>query len=226
LGVLWIAHLSPFKRSASVTVAPPLVKSLDRYPAAVQAVLDVHDTPPNWLFVAPAGLRVLWIAQLSPFRRSANVTVVPGLMVKDPTAVHAVVDAHDTPPNLLSVASTGLEVLWTDQLAPFDRSASVARVVPLMNVPTAVHAVADVHDTPLSALKLRAGVSWIVQLTPFQRSASVSRPKSSSKKLPTAVHAVVDVQDTPLSWTFTAPGGAAVSWIAQLTPFQRSANVP
>jgi hypothetical protein len=94
-------------------------------PTAVQAVLDVHDTPMTPLPVVPVGLGVVWIDQLVPFHCSANVT--SGLEpVLDPTAVQAVLDVHDTPLRLLlSVAPVGLGVVWIDQLVPFHRSANV-----------------------------------------------------------------------------------------------------
>jgi hypothetical protein len=41
-GVLWIVQLLPFQTSASVKALPALSRS---YPAAVQALLDVQDTP-------------------------------------------------------------------------------------------------------------------------------------------------------------------------------------
>jgi hypothetical protein len=49
-------------------------------------------------------------------------------------------------------------VVWTDQLEPFHRSASVANVPAVfVNEPTAVHALADVHDTALGELLLAPG---------------------------------------------------------------------
>ena len=44
---------------------------------------------------------------------------------KPPTAVHAVFALHDTPSNLAAVVPAGLGVVWTVQVAPFHRSASV-----------------------------------------------------------------------------------------------------
>jgi hypothetical protein len=52
------------------------------------------------------------------------------------------------------------------------RSASV----PVVPLPTAMHAEADVHDTPSRLLfdePLGFGVGWMAQDLPFQRSASV-----------------------------------------------------
>jgi len=61
------------------------------------------------------------------------------------------------------------------QLVPSQASASVAELV--KELPTAVHALADPHDTRASVLSLDPvglGVAWTVQLVPSQRSASVT----------------------------------------------------
>jgi hypothetical protein len=47
----------------------------------VQALADVHDTAYSALLVAPAGAGVGWITQLVPSQRSANITVVPALVM-------------------------------------------------------------------------------------------------------------------------------------------------
>ena len=97
-----------------------------------------------------------------------------------PMAVQAVADEQDTPPKLLDVAPAGLGMDWIDQRVPFQCSASVGPAGPAVLVlapPTAVQALADVHDTPLKLLKAAPaglGVDWIDQRVPFQRSASVS----------------------------------------------------
>ncbi len=139
-----MAQLVPFHRSASVLM--PL--GGNELPAAVQAVADVHDTPLRLLPWAPLGLGVAWMAQLVPFHRSASVRPVPPLLLYPPTAVHAAADVHDTPLRALPWAPAGLGVDWMDQLEPFHRSAR-ARAAPalLLFPPTAVHAVADEHDT-------------------------------------------------------------------------------
>ena len=49
------------------------------YPAAVQAVDAVQDTPSKKLPWAPAGFGVDWTAQVVPFQRSASVTWVDPL---------------------------------------------------------------------------------------------------------------------------------------------------
>ena len=66
---------------------------------------------------------------------------------------------------------------WIFQLVPFHRSASGRPP----ELPTAVHEVADVHDTLKSRRKSSGlaglGVGWIFQLVPFHRSASALDPE-------------------------------------------------
>jgi hypothetical protein len=181
----------------------------------VHADADVHATLLRKGLWAPAGAGVGWIAQLAPFHRSARV---PAL--EFPTAVHADADVQDTlsssPP-----PCGGLGVAWMVQLAPFHRSARVVALgVKGLEAPTAVHAHADVQDTPLNKPPPCGGfgVAWIDQRVPSHRSARVPAPEP-----PTAVHAHAEVQDTP----FRPPpcGGLGVGWIDQLVPSHRSARV-
>jgi hypothetical protein len=223
LGVLWIAQLDPFQRSASIAESWFSLASVKKYdPIAVHAVAVVHTTPVSGAPCAPAGLGVLWIDQVLPSQRSAK-DAEEGRPA--PTAVHAVVEVHDTlrspvtsrPPG---PRTTGLGVLWIVQLVPFQTSASVS---PAPVPPTASQAVANVHDTPLSAaptLPTGFAVLWIVQPLPFQTSANV-RPAAS----PTASQAVADVHDTPLNPLSATPGGFGTLWIVQLLPFHVSAKL-
>jgi hypothetical protein len=184
----------------------------------MQALLDVHDTRYRLKNATPWGLGVVWIDQLVPFHCSASVPVL-----ELPTAVHAVLDVHDTPE---SGAPDGLGVVWIDQLVPFHCSASV----PVLELPTAVHAVLDVHDTPESQLEVAPdglGVVWSDQLVPFHCSASVASVKELVSVVPTAVQRLPVLQDT----SFSEVGGmklglGGVVWSDQLLPFQCSAKVP
>ena len=69
---------------------------------------------------------------------------------------------------------------WRDQVVPFQRSASVRELLPKLStaeLPTAVHAVAEVQDTAAKALRggdAGLGVGWRDHVLPFQRSASVT----------------------------------------------------
>src|SRR5580704_9549311 len=94
--------------------------------------------------------------------------------------------------------------------------------------PTAVQAVALVHETRLSALSgasLALGVDWISQVEPFQCSARVNVCPAPLWKDPTALHAIGDVHATPLSTLSVAPLGLGVDWISQSPSLQRSASV-
>ena len=88
-------------------------------PTAVQAVVDGHDTRVSVVDM-PLGFGVVWIDQLVPFHRSANVA----LSLMDPTAVHAVVVVHDTPLRKPEFCPARVGVDWTVQLVPFHRSAN------------------------------------------------------------------------------------------------------
>ena len=114
---------------------------------------------------------------------------------KLPTAMQAVADVHATPfrPMLNGVPeyAMGLGVLWITQLDPFQRSASIAEscVSALVNRydPTAVHAVAVVHDTPVNGAPCAPagpGVLWIDQLLPSQRSARLHLQASAAEGCP------------------------------------------
>jgi hypothetical protein len=136
-----------------------------------------------------------------------------------PVAVHTDADAQDTlsssPP-----PCDGLGVAWIAHRLPFHRSARVLAVgVNGSDAPTAVHADADVQDTPLRKPPPRFGlaVRWMVHLVPFQLSASVP-----ALEAPTAVHADAEVQDTALKLPC---GGEGVAWMLHLVPFHRSARV-
>ena len=85
--------------------------------------------------------------------------------------MHAVTFVHDTPERVLLVAPLGLGVDWIAQVLPFQRATSA----PVLLAPTAVHALAAVHDTDdRLPPPLGLGVVWMLQLVPFQRSASGS----------------------------------------------------
>jgi hypothetical protein len=193
----------------------------------VQVVVEAHDTPLRLLEVTPVGVGVVWMDQLVPFQRSANGWPVPeGVFHVLPTAVHVVVEVHDTLVRLLEVTPMGLGVAWIDQVVPSQRS---ARVLPSAS-PTAVHAVVEVHDTPFSRLLVAPvglGTVWIDQVVPFQRSAKGTMLPALPRADPTAMQAVAEVHDTPLrSALSVTPMGLGVAWTDQVVPSQRSAMVP
>ena len=164
-------------------------------PIAVHTVSDVHATALSELFHAPAGFGVGSIAQVVPSQRSTSVASSPEPVEGDPTAVQALMDVHDTPLSRLLGAPAWLGVGWIDQLVPFQRSTRdrpAGRLDQVENVPTAVQALAEVHDTPLSELPMSSAGSataWTDQLFPSQRSASGRWPELPSL-YPTAVQAI------------------------------------
>src|SRR5215469_11968933 len=91
---------------------------------------------------------------------------------------------------------------------PFHRSARV----PAREAPTAVHADADVQDTPFRAPPPCGGlrVAWMVHRVPSHRSARVVALAPMGLDAPTAVHADADVQDTPIRPLTAAPAGLGV----------------
>ena len=220
-GMGWTAQLVPFQCSANA----PLELRVTKNPTAVHELAELHDTAFSSLDSAPLGTRVCWIAQLVPFQRSANIVAVP-LEVKDsPTAIHELAEVHDTPSSWLLCAPLGRGAASSTQLVPFQRSASGDcgdTALLLLKDPTAVHELAELHDTPLRMAKkapLGLGVAWTVQLLPFQRSASGAPPE-----MPTVMHEVAEVHDTACRALELALG-LGLGSIAQRLPFQRSASV-
>jgi hypothetical protein len=136
--------------------------------------------------------------------------------------VQALVEVHDTPLRLAYAAPVGVGVDWIDQLVPSQRSTNG----PFPMWPTAVHAVAEVHDTPFSmAPPVGLGVDWIVQRVPSHRSAKVSSSPPRLNKEPMAVQAEAEVHDTPVRTLSTGLVGLRVDWIDQLVPSQPWAKV-
>jgi hypothetical protein len=115
-----------------------------------------------------------------------------------PTAVHALGEVHDTPSSTAAIAPVGLGARWIVHFVPFHLSASGAATRGRPELPTAMHAVGEVHDTPLRELNAAGGfgVGWIVHFVPFHCSATVAATPRRLE-LPTAVHAVGEVHDTP-----------------------------
>ena len=103
----------------------------------------------------------------------------------------------------------------------------------MLNLPTAVHAVAEVHDTPLSIRLLwglrtaGSGTLSVAHVEPSHVSANGRIPEVLLvESFPTAVQAVAEVHDTSLSPAETAPDGAGGFWIVQVEPSQASASGP
>jgi hypothetical protein len=208
----WSDQLVPFHRAARV---PAL-----EFPAAMHADADVQDTPfsspPPW-----GGLGVAWIDHLVPFHRSARVLALGVKGLAAPAAMHAVADVQATP--LRKPLPWGaLGVAWTDQRVPFHRSASG----PAPDPPTAVHADAEVQDTPFRAPPWdRLGVGWIRHRVPFHCSATAWAAPVVVTLPPTAMQADGAVHATPSRLLTTAPGGLGMGSTRQEWPFHCSARL-
>ncbi len=202
VGVFWIDHLLPFQRSARVTF-PIVSEAVERCPTATHAVAEVHETasrPTNPSF------GVCCIVHREPFQRSTTarnpklLSTMPSVYGPPPTAVQATVDVHDTP-----LAKKRLGTRWIDHRDPSQRSTSAfgAWRGVLLNVPTAIQKLRDVHVTSSSSLTVDpagTGVRWIVQFVPFQRSANATPPWGGvlppwSVWTPTAKQAFVDTHE-------------------------------
>jgi hypothetical protein len=148
LGVAWIRHRVPFHRSAKVLALG--VKALET-PTAVQDEADVHETPEK-----PPGGRagVGRMLHRVPFHRSArNQPMSLGLEVP-PTAMQDLGDVQATLNRPLAAAPARLGVDWMAHVVPFQCSARVTGVLRLLiELPAAVQAEADVHDTAFSAVR-------------------------------------------------------------------------
>src|SRR3954454_2845088 len=129
--------------------------------------------------------------------------------------MHAAAFEHETP---VSVSEPGSGTACTVQLVPSQRSASGA-TTPFRYSPTAVHAVAEVHDTASRALSiapLAGGLAWTAHAPPSHRSIAVG---CEWPGVPVAVHAVGEEHETAYSHVLSAtPCGLASS--DQVVPSQ------
>lgn len=116
-----------------------------------------------------------------------------------------------------------------DHVVPFQRSTS--EVVPAgeADSPTAVQAVGDVHDTPVSRLLSRtpagAGTRSSDHTVPFQRSTSGAYRLGLSPEVkpPTATHEDADGHEIPPTSTVMLPTGSAMTARDHRRPFHRTA---
>ena len=218
LGLGTTDQLVPFHDSTNVLICTLSICS--RKPTAVQAAGDTHDTPVSQLEPFTGGG---WgegaTDQLVPFHDSTSVLTTSPLRSKEPTAVQAVADAHDTA--LRSPAMPGVGVGATDQLVPFHDSASVF-CLPLR--PTAVQAVTDRHDTPAKTPP-ELGLGTTDQTVPSHDSTSVPDPPLLPLWKPTAVQADADTHDTPSSWFAKDGPTLGLGTTDQVVPFHDSVSV-
>ena len=169
LGLGTTDQLAPFHDSIRVlsTLAVLVVEA----PVAVQAVAEVQDTLARSCRNPAAGAghpptswrRLRTTSDQGPGRLAP---LGEGLA---PVAVQAVADGQDT---LAREPVPGLGT--TDQLAPFQDSIKILVALPLVS-PTAVHAVAETHDTPSRTLTWidGLGLGTTDQAVPFHDSIRV-----------------------------------------------------
>jgi hypothetical protein len=221
LGVGWMVQFVPFHRSASVPMGLPALSVWA--PTAVQNEGEVQDTPARKLPAAPVGVGTGRICHRVPSHRSATSPVGKPELSKDvPTAMQNVLAVQETPNRAVPGAPAGLGVGWMVQFVPFHCSARVAVGLPKLSVraPTAVHAMADVHDTAAREPPPAGfGVCWMRQVVPSHRSAS-----GPFADVPVAVQAEAAVQDTPARTLDAAPVGLGVGWMVHWVPFHCSAR--
>jgi hypothetical protein len=122
-----------------------------------------------------------------------------------------------------------LGVVCTVQDVPFHRSASVSEAPDLLpDTPTAVQAVADLHDTASRLLPIvpdGLGVVCTTQEVPFHASANASVAPELFPYSPMAVQAAAELHDTPPRLLSMAPLGSGMVCTVQEVPFQISANI-
>jgi hypothetical protein len=180
------------------------------------------------LSVTPAGFGEPRTVQLEPSHCSVNVSRWPAVPLKySPTAMHEVTDAHETPNSTFVDVDDRLGEDCSVQLEPSQRSARVTEWLVLFEVPTAVQAVDEAHETELSWASVGDGLGVVrsVQLVPSHVSATVCCIPLELVVVPTAAHDGAVVHDTPLRFVLSAPDRLGVVWIDQLMPFQPSASV-
>jgi len=85
----------------------------------MQAVCDAHETAPREASVpgVTTGFAVAWTDQVMPSHCSANVMVVWDVSLRLPTAMQALLDAHDTALNPPGSTTTAFGACCIDQVA-------------------------------------------------------------------------------------------------------------
>ena len=103
---------------------------VEKPPAAVQAVAALHDTPVKIANVVPVGFGGVLSVQLVPFQTSVSSLFAwnaPVALENPPTVTHAVDEAQDTAFSVLKVSPEAAWVVFTVQLVPSHRSASLTQ---------------------------------------------------------------------------------------------------
>jgi hypothetical protein len=147
VGTLCVAQAAPFHRSTAAWRLPFTELS----PTAVHALSDEHDTATNVVRSASAGAGAASTVQRIPSHRSASGAAPEPDETASPTAVQTAAEEHETPFSSVRIAACGAGVASSFHAVPFHRS-TTAWTPPEASVddPTAVHALADEHDTAAS----------------------------------------------------------------------------
>jgi hypothetical protein len=113
-----------------------------------------------------------------PLRVSTSVCGAP--LLEAPTAVHELIETHETPLRVSSPNELTFGLGTTDQMVPSQDSINVLdrSVLGVLYSPTAVHELVEIHETPLSSLiggevVLGSGLGTTVQVVPSHISTRV-----------------------------------------------------
>jgi hypothetical protein len=202
-----VVQAVPFQLSTRLWVAVP--SGGVAVPTAMQALLDAQSTPRSWLGSNGAVSVVVTTFHAVPFHCSARVWLALASPVAwYPTAMHDAEEVHETPSRrfdwVLVVSALGT----IDHEVPSKVSTRVcsAPVDAFTALPTAVHDVADGHDTEASTLASELevfGLGTIDHEVPSKASVRVwSAPLLPLAAYPTAMHMVepeVGMHDTEAS---------------------------
>jgi hypothetical protein len=125
-------------------------------------------------------------------------------------------------------APAGLGEGWMFQTVPTRSSVRVTvEPSPSVDLPTAMHAPPERHDTaerPLTLDPAGSGVVSVFQFVPSHASAMAVCTPEPVVLLPTATQDRGDVQDTALKKAEVTPGWLGMAMTVQTRPFQSSAS--
>jgi hypothetical protein len=162
---------------------------------------------------------VSWLGttdQVVPSKVSTSVWLATWLgdaLLKAPTAVHELIETHDTPKRKLWLG-VGLGLGTTDQVVPSHISTRVRSFpklgIPEEAVPAATQKLVETHDTPLRTLANVPGLGLGVtdQVLPSHISTRVpgDSPELLLTSRPTATQKCFETQDTPPSRKLSRSG--------------------
>jgi hypothetical protein len=197
-------------------------------PTAVQPVGDAHETPKKIEFAVPLGNGTTAADHLVPFQISLN-PIPPSIPVRAavPIATQLLADTHDMSASTAPARCGGSGAERLVQVLPFHASIRKDPPVFVLNEPTAMQFLADVHDTANKvAITVPGGAGGLlsVHVLPFHFSASgaESLPPLVVKE-PVAMQNFAVTQEIP-DRLVLGPGGAGGTVGDHALPFQNSAR--